>query len=327
MLKRKPGFTDFKFSVKSIFQANIHKMIEMKQLFYQVIYSAGPNFILRNVNKVVSKILPGIVKLPPSGTISMNTGTGTLKIKTNQTNYLTHLVFWEGYRNFEYTELFLDLIKNISTFYDIGANIGYYSLLASVENPRVQVYSFEPAIGPLYYLRENIQLNNLKNIRVEPIALSHLRDGQIEFYEIHNKKYAYLQYNLAGEGNAGSQTTGRNFVINKVPTTTLDCFFADHAEHKVDLIKMDTEGTEHLILENAGMVLDTMKPIIICETLFNTIESELETIMLKHGYQFYNHVPGGLQKTETIKRTVDNGVRNCFFVHPDRLSLIQKYIV
>jgi FkbM family methyltransferase len=302
-------------------------MIEIKQVFYKIIYAPKINYILRNVNKSVAKIIPGIPKLPPSGTICLHTGNGVLKIRTNQTNFLTYLVFWEKYTNFEYTELFLDLIKNVRTFYDIGANIGYYSLLASVENPGILVYSFEPAIGPLYYLRENIRINNLKNIHVEPVALSHVIDGQIEFYEIYNKKYSYLKHNLAGEGNAGSQSTGRNFVVNKVPTTTLDSFFASHPGHPVDLIKMDTEGTEHLILEHAGFVLETMKPIVICETLFNTIEKDLERIMLKYGYQFYNHVPGGLEKVDTLARQTDNGVRNCFFVHPDRVHLVEKYII
>jgi FkbM family methyltransferase len=299
----------------------------MKQAFYKTIYTPKINFVLRTVNKTVSKILPGVVKLPPSGTICLKTERGTLKIKTNQTNYLTHLVFWEGYKNFEYTELFLDLITKINTFYDIGANIGYYSLLAAKLNPAIRIFSFEPAIGPLFYFRENVKINNLQNIQIEAIALSHLVEGQIEFYEIHNKKYAYLLYNLAGEGNAGSQTTGRNFVINNVPTTTLDHFALSNSAHPVDLIKMDTEGTEHLILKNASEVLSKMKPIVICETLFNTIEADLEIIMSAHGYHFYNHTPSGLQKVETITRKVDDGVRNCFFVHPDRYHLLDKYVL
>ena len=298
----------------------------MKQMFYKLIYAPKTNFVLRNMNKIVSNIFTWVPKIPPSGIIYLRGNHGTLKIQTNQTNYLTYLVFWEGYLNFEYTGLFLDLIKNIQTFYDIGANIGYYSLLASFENPGIQVYSFEPATGPLYYLRENIKLNKLQNIHVEPIALSHVIDGEIEFYEIMNKKYACLQYNLAGEGNAGSQKTGRNFAINKVPTTTLDNFFQTHPENPVDLIKMDTEGTENLILEHADLVLEKMRPIIICETLFNTIEEDLERIMRKAGYQFYNHVPGGLERVEKLTRKVDNGVRNCFFVHPDRFQLIEKYL-
>ncbi len=299
----------------------------MRQVIYQVIYSPWINPVLRTINKLSSKLIPGLPKIPPSGTMKINTDKGILRISTNQTNYLTHLVFWEGYKNFEYTDLFVDLIKNVSSFYDIGANIGYYSLLASIENPAIQVYSFEPATGPLYYLRENVRINSFRNIQVEPIALSHLAEGEIDFYEIKNKKYSYLEHNLAGESNAGSQTTGRNFVIDKVPTTTLDNFASAHPEHPVELIKMDTEGTEHLILSHAGKVLSEQKPVIICETLFNTIEKDLEKIMLDHGYKFYNHVPGGLVHVETIKRKVDNGVRNCFFVHPERLHLIEKYIL
>ena len=299
----------------------------MRQIIYQVIYSPWINPVLRSVNKFSSKLFFGLPKIPPSGTLKINTDKGILRISTNQTNYLTHLIFWEGYKNFEYTDLFVDLIKNISSFYDIGANIGYYSLLAAIENPDIQVYSFEPASGPLFYLRENVRINNFKNIHVEPIALSHLAEGLIEFYEIRNKKYSYLEHNLAGESNAGSQTTGRNFIIDKVPTTTLDNFASGHAEHPVVLIKMDTEGTEHLILKHAGKVLRELKPLIICETLFNTIEKELEDIMLDHGYKFYNHVPGGLVHVDTIKRKIDDGVRNCFFVHPERFHLIEKYIL
>ncbi len=56
---------------------------------------------------------------------------------------------------------------------------------------------------------------------------------------------------------------------------------------------MDTEGTENLILEKSDYVLREMKPIIICETLFNTIESELERIMRSYGYEFYGHIPAG----------------------------------
>ena len=89
---------------------------------------------------------------------------------------------------------------------------------------------------------------------------------------------------------------------------------------------MDTVGTEHLILSKAGNTLATMKPIVICETLYNEIEVELEIIMKSYGYEFYNHKPAGLIKTNSIIREVDDGVRNCFFVHPSKLHLVQEYI-
>jgi FkbM family methyltransferase len=272
--------------------------------------------------------LPWKIKIPPSGVMKIKGTSGmVLKIKTNQTNYLTYLIFWQGgYHRFEYTDIFIKLIKKVSTFYDIGANIGYYSLLAAMENEKIRVVGFEPATGPLFYFKENVRINSFNNITVESIALSH-KEGEIEFYEIKNNKYKYLEHNLGGESNTGSKTTGRNFVLNRVKTSTLDNYVNIHGERNIDIIKMDTEGTENLILENSGYVLKAMKPIIICETLFNTIEPELERIMRSYGYEFYGYIPAGLQKQQTIVRKEDDGISNCFFVHPDKYHLIEEFVV
>jgi FkbM family methyltransferase len=300
----------------------------MIQTLYKIIYNGKINFILRNLNRLLLPVLPWKIKLPPSGIMKLKgTGGKVLKISTNQTNYLTYLIFWQGgYHKFEYTDIFISLIKKVSAFYDIGANIGYYSLLAAMENEKIRVVGFEPARGPLFYFRENVRINSFKNIRIESIALSHI-EGEIDFYEIKNKKYKYLEHNLGGESNTGSKTTGRNFVLNRVKTSTLDNYVKIHSEDNIDLIKMDTEGTENLILENSVHILKEMKPVIICETLFNTIEAELERIMRSYGYEFYGHIPGGLQKQETLVRKTDDGISNCFFVHPDRYHLIEEFIV
>ncbi len=299
----------------------------MKQIFYKIIYNSSINQVLRNINKILYPVLPVKIKLPPSGIIKIASKNGAvLKIKTNQTNYLTQLIYWDNYQNFEYTDIFVKLIKNTNVFYDIGANIGFYSLLAAFENKSVKVVGFEPASGPLFYFRENVSINKFDNIIIEPLALSH-KEGSITFYEIKNSKYSYLEHNLAGESNAGSKTTGRNFVPNKVKTTTLDRYAKKVDEQNIDLIKMDTEGTEYLILENADTVLKEMKPIIICETLFNKIEDKLEKIMLNHGYELYNHTELGLKKVKSIIRIKDDGIRNCFFVHPTKYHLIKEFVV
>jgi len=298
----------------------------MKQLIYKSIYNPFINTILRNINKAFSPILPKNIKLPPSGILTVKNKDGKkLKIKTNQTSYLTQLIYWEEYQNFEYTDIFLKLIKKMNVFYDIGSNIGYYALLAEMENPEIKVVAFEPAVGPLYYLKENVRINNFKNIKIEDIALSD-KKGEIIFYEIKNKKYTYLEHNLGGEGNTGSKTVGRNFMPIQVKTTTFNEYVADANQTNIDLVKMDTEGTEHLILEYADDILGNMKPIVICETLFDTIEDKLETIFLKYGYDFYNHTENGLEKVDTIIRKKDNDVQNCFFVHPTKFNLIEEFV-
>ncbi|MEP0986903.1 FkbM family methyltransferase [Ekhidna sp.] len=256
--------------------------------------------------------------------IKLNLDQKEIKIETNQTSYLTQLVFWNSPLSFEYTPIFIELSKRISCFWDIGANIGYYSLIASSVNPEVEVVAFEPAPEPLHFLKKNVELNSL-NIQVSSLALSD-KEGEIVFYEVKNKKYTYLKYNLAGEGNTGSLTEGRNFSKTLVETTTIDKFH-EGFKKPIDLIKIDTEGTEHLILANASKVINQFKPIIICETLFNKIEKDLEKVMLGFGYEFYNHSGAGLKKVDSIIRNVDDGILNCFFVHPQKKNLIQDFII
>ncbi|HTF82498.1 MAG TPA: FkbM family methyltransferase [Cytophagales bacterium] len=246
-------------------------------------------------------------------------------LETNQTNYLTKCLFWDKSAKFEYNDIFINLSQHITTFFDIGANIGYYSVLMSKLNPQSKTFSFEPATGPHHYLQTNAQINGLSNMRVEFVALSN-QEGKIDFYEVRNKKYKYLKYNLAG---TGSMVVSKKDQFNKytVSTIQLDNYVKSNNISRVDLIKIDTEGTEDLVLDGGKEVLDKHKPIVVCETLFNSIEDKLDRIFKMHGYEMYYHLPEGLKKVETITRDHDNGVYNCFFVHPSKRNLIQDFVI
>lgn len=295
------------------------------QLFYKIIYFSSINFVLRNLNRFINTIFNTSILLPPSGKLKFSIEEKKMIIKTNQTNYLTQIIYWHGIESFEYTSIFIQLSKQINTFFDIGANIGYYSIIAGVVNPKIKITAFEPAKGPLFYLNENKKLNHLEHLKIESIALSN-QIGTIDFYEIQNRKYSYLAHNLGGEGNTGSKKTGRNFKINKVETCTLDQYVKLNTIGEIDLIKMDTEGTEHFILQSARYVLSVFKPIIICETLFGKNENELENILNQFEYEFYNYVSNGLQRTTTLVRTQDDGIYNRFFVHPTKKHIIEPFI-
>lgn len=298
----------------------------MKQLFYKFIYSSSINYYIRIFVKSFSILLPKAFQLPPSGIITFSDKENSFKLLTNQTNYLTHYCYWNGFKNFEYTTIFIKLIKKIDVFLDVGANIGYYTILGKTYNPKLTCIAFEPANGPFYYLSKNIELNDFSDVTLEKLALSN-KIGTLKFYEIKNKKYTYLEHNLAGEGSAGSMESNRSFQVIEVPTITLDQYLRNSKLKTIDLIKMDTEGTENLILENADYILSEFKPIIICETLYNQIEDKLNDIMVKYNYEFYNYTNGGLKKVDTIKRKFDNGVYNCFFVHPKKEHLIREFVM
>lgn len=299
----------------------------MSQLFYQIIYHPKINFILRNLNKALSALLPNSLKIPPSGKIKIQIRNLSFFFLANQTSYVSKLLFWNGAGKFEYTNIFIELAKKVNTFIDVGTNIGYYSILAAKANPEIKVISFEPAAGPLHYLKLNVEVNKIqKNVTVESYAIGD-QEGQIEFNEVFNEKYKYLTHNLAGEGNAGSKINSARFKTNQVESMTLDHYLASKKTTSIDLIKLDTEGTEADILRHAKGVIARDQPIIICETLFNTIEKELEEIMSQYDYQFFNHVGNGLQQVKSIERAKDDGVRNCFFVPSGKIHLIEEFIL
>lgn len=297
----------------------------MKQLLYAIVYQPTINRILRNVNKALVPFLPKALRIPPSGTMTIHLKDGSFKFKTNQTNYTTQTVFWNGPYAMEYTVIFERLIQHCSCFCDIGAHAGYYSMIAAAVNPDIRVISFEPASGPHHYLEENIAVNHFED-RVHPyrIAIGD-SDGTAQFLEATHHKYRYLKHNLLAISNLKEHKTGRTMQTVEVPIATLDNIIRKQNEPLPDIIKIDTEGTENLILANSNEVLSN-HPIIICETLFDKIESELEDIMGPRGYHFYNHVNGELRPVKSIKRNSDDGVRDCFFVHPAKESLIQAFV-
>lgn len=298
---------------------------KVKQLIYRIIYQPSVNRVLRNLNKLLSPWLPKSLRIPPAGILTIRLKDTSFRFCTNQTNYTTQLVFWQGPYAMEYTAIFDKLVRRCSCFFDIGAHAGYYSMIAAKVNPQIHVVSFEPASGPYQYLEWNISLNNFeKRIHSYQMAIGD-SNGTAAFLEATHHKYRYLKHNLLAISNLNERKEGRTMKKIDVPISTLDNFIHAHHEPIPDIIKMDTEGTENLILSNSEEILKS-RPVIICETLFNKIESELEEIMARHGYNFYNHVNGKLYPVRSIRRTEDNGVRDCFFVHPSKEFLVSEFV-
>lgn len=256
-------------------------------IIYSLIYNSKINWILRNLNYLLSPLLPEKIKIHPSGILKVKVGhSKIIKLSTNQTSFVTRELFWKGSEDYEYTSIFIKLVQKVDCFFDVGSSIGYYSILDARVNKGLIIYAFEPSISAMLYFVENIKLNAFEN-RIKPnsLALSPI-SGTIEFNEITNQKYPSV-LNLSGEHNIGTKPH-LNSKVTRATSETLDNYMKNH-NVEVDVIKLDTEGCEDQILKGAKSTIEKFKPIIICETLFNTIETQLEDIMLKYGYEFYNH--------------------------------------
>ena len=143
-------------------------------------------------------------------------------------------------------------------FWDIGANIGLYSIYNSLKHPKSTTIAFEPSSSNLRVLTRNISINNLeKNIKVVPIPLT-------------NKKNIFQEMNEGQFVEGGALNSfGENFDFEGrefKPTmkynllgTTMNYFIENSILDIPDYVKIDVDGIEHLILQGGDKFLNNEK--------------------------------------------------------------------
>lgn len=135
---------------------------------------------------------------------------------------------------------------------DIGANVGYHSLLAAkAVGPKGQVFSIEPGERIHAQLTRHLGLNHLDNVTVIKKAVSDTRETAKFYYGGDN-----------GQGNSSLIGEGDQ------PFDLVECIpFADLAEvvplEKVRLIKIDVEGAEERVINGMASVLDKLSPDVV----------------------------------------------------------------
>ena len=301
----------------------------LKTFFYRIFYFPAINLIVRSILILFKKYLPNSMKIPVSGILKIKTDKNkNIKFLSNESCPMVKVLFWKGSDySFEFTSIFNHLAKKSNTFLDIGSNVGYYSLMGKTVNPAMKVYAFEPSLGPKYFLKENIRLNGFDSIVLIDKALGNYH-GTIDFYEEKNPKYPYLKHHASGIGNTVNSWGIENFSKYTVELTTVDQIIKDLKIESIDLIKMDTEGTENLVLEGGIESILKHQPIIICEVLKDHIESEIQDIVLnKLKYKIFQFQ----SKSNTLKAIdkfdCDNSEPNYFFVPEQRINELETFIV
>ena len=190
-------------------------------------------------------------------------------------------------------------------FFDIGANIGLYSVvISSFFNDRM-VHAFEP-MPDLADIAKNLAEVNQVNYSVHELALSD-ESGEADLF-------------LSPVSDA-SHSLNPNFrnsgVSIKVQLLTLDQFCEDNQVFP-DLIKIDTETTEIFVIRGAGELFKTHRPLVICEVLRESISVDIMEFLSRFGYHYY-HISGGrLVKSDQILGGTEE--RDWLF-SPDELPL------
>jgi FkbM family methyltransferase len=148
---------------------------------------------------------------------------------------------WETFE----TELVHRFLRPGDVFVDIGANIGWYSIVAaSAIGPAGRVYAFEPETENFNLAKHNIALNGFGNVTLEQLGIAD-RPGFLPVYLSPDNRGDHRLYGWEGAKRSDG-----------VPTLTLGDYFADRPD-PIRLVKSDAQGSEGMIF--AGIPDDFAK--------------------------------------------------------------------
>jgi FkbM family methyltransferase len=183
-------------------------------------------------------------------------------------------------------EFILKVLRPGMTFFDIGANVGVFTVPAAKKLCTGRVFAFEPAAWTYERLLENVRLNRVTNVHAVRSAVG----------EINGK--ASLKVNVGGKD--GLNTLGRpthtdSEVIAEetVPVISLDEFVRTNSVCRVDVMKVDVEGAELFVLRGAENLLrGENAPLILYESGFLSSGFDYHPVeqmwlLQKHGYLFF----------------------------------------
>jgi FkbM family methyltransferase len=192
---------------------------------------------------------------PTTGERTISIAPGT-RISLRLDDHLQRLMYMDILHH-DWLPILPALLRPGGTFVDIGANIGYFTLLAAgLVGTGGRVVAIEPIPRTGERLRANIALNGFTQVRVEHCALG-AAAGTLELHlpppEVHRD---YLVTGLAIPG----------WQALTVPCTTLDEAFAAWQLPAIDLMKIDVEGGEPQVIRGGRSVLASGRVrALVCE--------------------------------------------------------------
>jgi FkbM family methyltransferase len=216
---------------------------------------------------LIGRILRAPFRLIPPGLV-VPILQGTLRGKKWKVGSATHGC-WLGSYEYAKQQALQREIKPGQVVYDIGANAGFYTLLASVlvgENGHI--YSFEPLPGNLLELRNHLKINGIQNCTVIDAAASS-SEGEAIFDPSGDRCTGHL---------AESGTL-------RVRTVTLDGLVSRNEIRPPNLMKVDIEGAELECLRGARRVIQEFRPVIFLATHGPEVHAASVDLLAKMNYR------------------------------------------
>ncbi len=221
-----------------------------------------------------------------------------MRINCKLWDEVQNAIWWNG-PNYERKEskFIRRYLKPGMIFFDVGSNVGYYTLLAApIVGKNGKVHAFEPVSEQHADLRANVERNQLQNVVPERLIITD-RAGTMEI-------------NLGSEDNAGTASVNlvyrENRPTERVDCTTLDDYLRARGVTRLDVLKIDVEGHEPFVLRGMTETLRKLRPLLLVEVRGDMLEevgSSREALfgqIAGHDYAPYALTRGGWPRPMAI---------------------------
>jgi len=201
-------------------------------------------YVLNKKSKLVKQGIPRSLYKLPSKKLMLLNGEG----------YIDTQIINRGVFEARSTELCCQLIKPGDVVIDIGANIGYYTIIFSdLVGSKGHVFAFEPTKHYGTVLSENLALNSTENVTILDYGLSNVETS--------------TEIDIGPSSATMHSPEGYDDVISneKIVLKTFTNFVKTNSISRVDFIKIDVDGHEPYFFEGAWDALATHDPIILFE--------------------------------------------------------------
>lgn len=202
-------------------------------------------------------------------------------------------VYFNGMET-EQTTAMLTELGDGKVFFDIGANVGYYTILAAQAVGRSgAVVAFEPVVRNLVFLQWHVTLNKADNVKILPFALSD-KSSIASFSLGQNSAMGHL----AAAGDAKQPKTDD---LVYVPTVSLD-EIAAKLNLAPDVLKIDVEGAEMDVFRGGRQTLESAKPTIFLSTHSPQLRAECLHFLEEIGYKIESLLPHDADSHEFLAK-------------------------
>lgn len=191
---------------------------------------------------------------------------------------------WLGSYEFEKQQLFEKTIQDGKVIYDLGANVGFYTLLSSViVGSKGKVIAFEPLPRNLEYLRQHMIINRVDNVTIKDAAVSDTT--------------GLITFDIGPHSSMGK--IAENGTL-KVKTVVLDTLVDKGEIPPPDYMKIDIEGAEFLALQGARRMLEKYHPTIFLATHGKEVHQKCLEFLTSLGYKLRSINEKSLEETDEV---------------------------